>query len=157
MTLWKNSRSSGKPVIDKNGNSTLQYFWVKQPLIPNVNRCPYCRNNKLTDEEFVNHVLTRHPKRKEDFERNKKWGVEAYKTSAHRQQDIDDAKEFGRLMDERYKTKDTNGKYKHNIFDDLKDMNTDPAGNCECIQCGKTFIYDETDVNMCKKCMKEMF
>jgi len=69
----------------------------------------------------------------------------------------DDAEEFGKALDKRYKTKDKNGKYKHNIMDDLKDMNTDPAGNCKCIQCDKMFIYDETGVNMCKKCVREMF
>jgi hypothetical protein len=61
------------------------------------------------------------------------------------------------LMDEAIKGKGKDGKYKHNIMDDLKDMNTDPAGNCKCIQCDTKFIYDETGVNMCKKCVKEMF
>ena len=157
MTLWQCSRSSGKPVKDKHGNSTLQYFHVAQPLIKNINRCPYCRNNKIPDVEFEKHILTKHPDMKDGYERGRKWGYSEFKTSAERQQTIDDAEEFGKALDKRYKTKDKNGKYKHNIMDDLKDMNTDPAGNCKCIQCDKMFIYDETGVNMCKKCVREMF
>ena len=158
MSRWQHSRSSGKPKKTVYGN-TLNHYWVAQPLIKNVNRCPHetCRQNKLTDAEFVNHIMMKHPEMKDEYDHGRKFGYEEFKTSAERQQTIDDAEEFGKLLDKRYKTKDKDGKYKHNIFDDLKDMNTNEKGQCKCIQCDKIFKYDSTGVNMCKRCVGEMF
>ena len=43
------------------------------------------------------------------------------------------------------------------LKENIKKLNTNEKGECKCIQCGKIFIYKETDVNMCKKCVREMF
>ena len=53
--------------------------------------------------------------------------------------------------------KDKDGNLVNNIFDDLEKLNTNEKGECKCIQCGKIFIYKDTDVNICKKCMRDFF
>jgi len=58
---------------------------------------------------------------------------------------------------EHYMKKDKDGKLVNNIFDDLEKLNTNEKGECKCIQCGKIFIYKDTDVNICKKCMRDFF
>jgi hypothetical protein len=60
-------------------------------------------------------------------------------------------------IEKHYREKDENGKLVNNVFDDLEKLNTDDKGNCKCIQCGKIFVYKTTDVNICKKCMRDMF
>jgi len=58
---------------------------------------------------------------------------------------------------EHYMKKDKDGKLVNDIFADLEKLNTNKKGECKCIQCDKIFIYKDTDVNMCKECVGEMF
>ena len=56
-----------------------------------------------------------------------------------------------------YNEKDEKGNLKHDLWDDLKSMNTNEKGECECSVCGKVFMYDETGVNVCGPCSEDMF
>ena len=56
-----------------------------------------------------------------------------------------------------YNEKDEKGNFKHDLWADLKSMNTNDYGECECSMCGIVFKYDDTGVNVCKECMEDSF
>ena len=56
-----------------------------------------------------------------------------------------------------YNEKDEKGNLKHDLWDDLKSMNTNDKGECECSMCGVVFKYDKTGVNVCPECMEDSF
>ena len=56
-----------------------------------------------------------------------------------------------------YNEKDKKGNLKHDLWADLKSMNTNKKGECKCIQRDIVYNYDDSGCNVCPECMEDMF
>ena len=124
--------------------------------------CGVWKVNRIKTRKFIDDIVSDRGITKTDEEKEKMvetlmFNDDDMKSVMDHLESIPKPKPGENELLDHYNEKDEKGNLKHDLWADLKSMNTNDKGECLCSMCGKVFKYDDTDVNVCKECMEDNF